>query len=104
MSSLAINVSGYVALLNFRAVGTPAFKKQRGFESFQKNGIGDWTFILSEEFNTDDINIMGLCESVVPNDLFVEIIDKKTIKVRTIDSGGPADINFWLSMQSIGPN
>lgn len=107
MSTLSIDVMGWLGVMSFNGdFANPAFRIQRGFRSvFIQNGTGDWTFFLTSGVNLQtEAIVLGVCESSVPADVVVEVLSTTSIRVRTNDSGGSADIPFWLVIGKVGPN
>ena len=111
MPSLISNVVGLNAFASFNAdAAAAAFFVQRGFASFVRNGVGDYTFTLS---NGVDMTNQGVV-SATPNNnapaaIAVEVLTTTTFRVRTfslttVPAVAAADIDFWLQVFESGPN
>lgn len=108
MSSLAGTVMGVRAACSFNAA-TPAFFIQRGFQTFVKNGVGDYTFTLSQ--GGVNMQTQGVVQATVQAAVGAYIITANPIsatqlRVTITDADGitAIDTNFWLTIWEIGPN
>lgn len=107
MPTLAPNVLGFTAFCSFNAdAAAAAFFVQRGFTSFVRNGVGDYTLTLTDGVNSQT---QGMVHGTVQNNaaamIGVEFLTTTTLRVRTLTSAAAAaDIDFWLFVMESGPN
>jgi hypothetical protein len=109
MSMLSGQIMGIIAACSFNAdPATPGYNVQRGFANpgFVRNGAGDYTLTLQDGVNTQTQGVVtGALQGNAPGMLAVEFLSTTTVRVRTLNSAGAAaDLDFWLSVQEIGPN
>lgn len=110
MPSLASNVMGLNAFCSFNAdAAAAAFLVQRGFASFVRNGVGDYTFTLSTGV---DMSTQGNVSVSINNNAFaaaaVEVLTTTTFRVRTctmtaVPAVAAADVDFWITVFETGP-
>lgn len=111
MPSLASNVTGLNAFCSFNAdAAAAAFSVQRGFASFVRNGVGDYTFTISTGV---DMTTQGVVMLTINNNAFasgaVEVLTTTTFRVRTctttaVPAVAAADVDFWIVIFETGPN
>lgn len=111
MPSLIANVVGLNAFCSFNAdAAAAAFFVQRGFASFVRNGVGDYTFTLSTGVDMTNQGVVGITlGGAIPGGCSVEVLTTTTFRVRTfsltvVPAVAAADIDFWVQVFETGPN
>lgn len=111
MPSLISTVVGLNAFCSFNADGAaPAFLVQRGFASFTRNGVGDYTFTLSQGV---DLSAQGLvsvtAQGATVASCAVEILTSTTFRLRTFTlttapAIAAAEVDVWITVSETGPS
>lgn len=105
MPSLLQTQSGLEAICNFDAdAAAAAFRSQRGFASFVRNGAGDYTFTLSRGIAQEQFVAHCTLNSGAAGMADVAWVTATTCRVKTLDSAAmAADKDFMLTIAEIGP-
>lgn len=97
---------GVHAMCSFDAdAAAAAFRNQRGFASFVRNGAGDYTLTLSDGIIQNQACIQCTTNSGTVAASDAQWVTATTIRVKTAtDAGAATDMDFSIQVFDLGPN
>ncbi len=107
MSNFAgVSSYGLHAACSFDAdAAAAAFRNQRGFTSFVRNGAGDYTLTMTDGIGQAQAAIQATTNAGAASIIDAQWVTATTLRIRTTTSGAVAtDLDFSIAVFDLGPN